>query len=72
MLLTITLTRAHAKRVEEADFQVAEALPNPRRMIDALREIEMLAAIHGGTDVENEANPLAQRRLRLARKIGLD
>ncbi len=68
----LAVSRAQAKRSEEADFRVAESLSSPRQLLNALLHIEELTALATGIERKGDQSPFAQRRLKLARKLGLD
>lgn len=68
----IAVSRSQSKRAEEADFRVAESLSSPRQLLNALVLIEELTALATGMERKGDASPFAQRRLKLARKLGLD
>jgi hypothetical protein len=60
------------KRVQAADFQVAEGMGEPRRFIETLKKVEELQLSTSGMDPSARNLPMAQRRQRLERKLGLE
>jgi hypothetical protein len=67
---TMTARRAQ-KRQEEADLRVADALPEPRRFLDAIRRLQELQLSAAG--IEAAADPSKNERLsRLQRRLGLE
>ena len=68
----IALSRTQAKRAEDADFLVAESLSSPRQLLNALVLIEDLTSMAMGVERKGDQSPFAQRRLKLAKKLGLD
>ncbi|MCC2667903.1 MAG: hypothetical protein K0Q72_374 [Armatimonadetes bacterium] len=65
--------RRAQNQMQRADLRAAEALGEPLRFVQALRKLEEIQLAGSGTDPSATRRlPMAQRRLRLEQKLGLE
>jgi len=72
IVCSLLVAKRAQNRQQDADFAVAEGMAEPQRFLQTLRKVEELQLSTSGMDPSARNMPMAQRRQRLERKLGLE